>query len=148
ARAAGASAAAVVIHTDSTYLIKGVTSWTKSWKRRGWKTADGGEVANRDLWEALESAVASCGRVEWQYVRGHVGIPGNERADAIATAFAAGRRVDLYEGPYAGYGHDLDAVGAASVPPAKDASSSRKSAYSYLSVVDGVPARHTTWPEC
>jgi ribonuclease HI len=148
ARAAGASSATVVIHTDSTYLIKGVTAWTKAWKRRGWKTADGSDVANRDLWEALESASASCAKVEWRYVRGHVGIPGNERADAIATGFAAGRSVDLYEGPYAGYGHDLDAVSAAAVPAPRDAAGSKKSAYSYLSVVDGSPARHATWADC
>jgi len=147
-QAAGSCDARVLILTDSTYLIRGVTAWTKAWKRRGWKTADGGDVANRDLWEALEAAVAACGKVDWRYVRGHVGIAGNERADAIATGFASGKHVDLYEGPYAEYGHDLDAIPQAGAAPAAKDKSTGKKVYSYLSVVDGVPARHSSWPDC
>ncbi|HYB97886.1 MAG TPA: RNase H family protein [Candidatus Limnocylindrales bacterium] len=146
--AAGAAASRTTILTDSTYLIRGVTVWTKSWKRRGWKTAEGGDVANRDLWEALEIALARCAKVEWRYVRGHVGTPGNERADAIATGFASGKHVDLYQGAYRGYAHDLAAIPQPGAAPSPKESAKAKKAYSYLSVVDGVPARHATWAEC
>jgi len=163
----------IAIVTDSTYLIRGVTQWMASWRRRGWKTAEGLDVANRDLWEALAAAIAdvkSEGRkLGWHHVRGHRGIPGNERADAIATGFAAGTAVALYNGPYSSYGIDLDStavrqastpasrrVSAASgksprtsrTPPANSGSVSTNAGVTYLSVVDGVPARHSTWPEC
>lgn len=146
----------VVIVTDSTYLIRGVTQWMASWKRRGWKTTEGTDVANRDLWEALGGALAQTAegrcKVQWRHVRGHAGIPGNERADAIASGFAAGTAVVLYEGPRAAYGIDLDAAGGRRRVTAESTAGgkvvSKKARYTYLSVVDGVPARHLNWPDC
>jgi len=74
---------AVRIHTDSQYLKNGVTQWMANWKRNGWKTADRKPVKNKDLWLAIDEALK--GRtVEWCWVRGHDGDPGNERADALA----------------------------------------------------------------
>ncbi len=157
---AGGEALDVAILTDSTYLIRGVTQWMASWKRRGWKTADGSDVANRDLWEALAQALGHTAlagpKVQWRYVRGHVGIAGNERADAIASGFAAGTAVVLYEGPCASYVIDLDATtGEEPVTSSsrrksseRSGAASKKAAYSYLSVVDGVPARHRDWAAC
>ncbi len=72
------------VHTDSQYVQKGISQWMAAWKRRGWRTADGKPVANKDLWERLEVA-ASTHRVEWIWVRGHAGDAGNERADALAN---------------------------------------------------------------
>jgi ribonuclease HI len=76
---------AIRIVTDSKYVHDGLTKWIKAWKKRGWKTADGKPVKNQDLWERLEAACASH-KVRWEWVRGHNGHEGNERADALARA--------------------------------------------------------------
>ena len=95
----------LAIYTDSTYVIQGIRAWIHGWRKRGWKTATGGDVLNRDLWEQLDALVAARGRsdVEWHYVRGHAGIPGNERVDEIADGLAHGRAITLYRGPLLGY---------------------------------------------
>ncbi|WP_017569090.1 ribonuclease HI [Nocardiopsis halotolerans] len=73
----------VLVHTDSSYVRNGITSWMHNWKRRGWRTADKKPVKNVDLWQRLDE-VASRYEVEWRWVRGHSGDEGNERADALA----------------------------------------------------------------
>jgi len=78
----GASRARV--HTDSTYVQQGISSWIHSWKRKGWRTADGKSVKNQDLWRQLDEE-AQKHRVEWIWVKGHAGHPGNERADELAN---------------------------------------------------------------
>jgi ribonuclease HI len=77
----------VELYTDSKYVLNGMTSWIKGWKRNGWMTADRQPVKNADLWRALAAAAAPH-NVEWRWVRGHAGDPGNERADALANAGA------------------------------------------------------------
>lgn len=77
-------ACAVTLHTDSTYVMKGLNEWLPGWKARGWKTADKKPVKNQDLWERLELAAARH-QVEWKWVKGHAGDPGNERADQLAN---------------------------------------------------------------
>lgn len=74
----------VVVHTDSQYVKKGMGEWLPNWKRRGWLTADKKPVRNADLWQQLDALVAGH-QVEWRWVRGHAGDPGNERADALAN---------------------------------------------------------------
>ncbi|HLV29405.1 MAG TPA: ribonuclease HI [Burkholderiaceae bacterium] len=74
----------VIVHTDSQYVQKGMSEWLPNWKRRGWLTADKKPVRNADLWQALDALVAEH-EVEWRWVRGHAGDPGNERADALAN---------------------------------------------------------------
>lgn len=74
----------VRIHTDSQYVMKGMTEWLVNWKRRGWLTADKKPVKNAELWQALDEQVARH-QVQWRWVRGHAGDPGNERADALAN---------------------------------------------------------------
>jgi len=181
----------VRIYTDSSYVIKGITQWVWNWQRRGWKTAGGGDVLNRDLWEQLLSLVNAHGRnrIEWHWVRGHDGTPGNERVDEIAVAFSRGRDEQLYDGPLSAYGlaildlpdnttlparvsagrgsatpvrngplfgtdagHDplagTEARGAKVADAAKTRSTSKGSAYSYLSLIDGALERHATWAEC
>jgi ribonuclease HI len=73
----------VRLHTDSTYLKDGITSWLARWKAKGWKTAGRKPVKNVDLWQRLEAAIAPH-EVEWHWVRGHAGHPENERADVLA----------------------------------------------------------------
>ena len=74
----------VRVHTDSQYVQKGISEWLPNWIRRGWKTAAGGAVKNQDLWRAL-SEQAARHQVEWFWVKGHAGHPGNEIADALAN---------------------------------------------------------------
>jgi ribonuclease HI len=73
----------VALVTDSEYVKNGITSWLRSWRARGWKTAAGAPVKNRDLWEELDAA-ARKHDVTWRWVRGHTGNPGNEEADRLA----------------------------------------------------------------
>ena len=75
---------AVRLHTDSSYLRNGVTAWLPNWKRNGWKTASRQPVKNEDLWRRLDDA-AGRHDVQWLWVKGHAGDPGNERADALAN---------------------------------------------------------------
>ena len=74
----------VVLHTDSTYVRGGITGWLAGWKRNGWRTSDKKPVKNEDLWRRLDDAAARHD-VEWRWVKGHAGDPGNERADALAN---------------------------------------------------------------
>jgi len=141
----------VSMYTDSTYVIQGIREWIHNWKRRGWKTATGADVLNRDLWEALSDLVSARGAagIVWHYVRGHVGIPGNERVDVIADSFALQQPVSLYDGPAAGYRIPLrDLPDDTSLPKRSKSSTSTAAPFSYLSVVDGRPMRHATWAEC
>jgi ribonuclease HI len=73
------------IYTDSEYVRRGITEWLASWKARDWRTADRKPVKNKDLWEALD-ALAPRHRIEWHWVPGHAGVPGNERADRLANS--------------------------------------------------------------
>jgi ribonuclease HI len=74
----------VTVHTDSEYVRKGITEWIFGWKQRGWKTADKKPVKNTELWQRLD-ALRNLHHVEWRWVKGHSGDPGNERADALAN---------------------------------------------------------------
>lgn len=72
------------LHTDSIYVKDGITKWIMGWKAKGWKTAAKKPVKNEDLWKALDIAAAQHD-IEWKWVKGHAGDPGNERADALAN---------------------------------------------------------------
>lgn len=74
----------VDLYTDSQYVRKGITEWMTGWKKNGWKTAARKPVKNEDLWRALDEQVARHD-IRWHWVRGHSGVPGNERADALAN---------------------------------------------------------------
>ncbi|MDQ2956741.1 MAG: ribonuclease HI [Actinomycetota bacterium] len=78
----------VTVFTDSQYVRQGITEWIHNWKARGWQTKDKKPVKNADLWRLLDQA-AGRHRVEWRWVRGHAGDPGNEKADALANLGAA-----------------------------------------------------------
>lgn len=74
----------VALYTDSTYLRKGVLEWMKNWKKNGWKTAAKKPVKNVDLWQRLDEIIKGH-EIDWHWVKGHSGDPGNERADELAN---------------------------------------------------------------
>lgn len=86
-----AAGSKVALYTDSEYVRNGITSWIHNWKLRGWRTADKKPVKNVELWQRLEAAAARHD-VQWHWVRGHVGDPGNERADQLANKGVPGAR--------------------------------------------------------
>ena len=76
----------VTLYLDSEYVRKGITEWIHGWKARGWRTAAKAPVKNVDLWQRLDSLVSTSGhQIDWRWVRGHAGDPGNERADLLAN---------------------------------------------------------------
>ena len=74
----------VRLHTDSQYVQQGIGTWIHDWKKRGWRTADKKPVKNQDLWQRLDELAAGH-EIEWIWVEGHAGDPGNERADELAN---------------------------------------------------------------
>jgi ribonuclease HI len=77
---------AVTLYLDSQYVLKGITEWLPGWKRKGWRTASKQPVKNVELWKELDALVGQGGHtIDWRWVRGHNGDPGNERADALAN---------------------------------------------------------------
>lgn len=76
----------VSLHLDSEYVRKGITEWIHGWKKKGWVTAAKQPVKNAELWQRLDGLVhGGPHRIEWHWVKGHAGNPGNERADALAN---------------------------------------------------------------
>jgi ribonuclease HI len=93
----------VTLHTDSEYVMKGITVWIHNWQKKGWRTAGRKPVLNQELWQELlaltELVKSASWRIEWKYVAGHAGVPLNERADVIATSCADHLNPLLYDGP-------------------------------------------------
>ena len=76
----------ITLYLDSQYVLKGITEWLPGWKAKGWRTASKQPVKNVELWQQLDALVQQGGhRIDWRWVRGHNGDPGNERADALAN---------------------------------------------------------------
>lgn len=99
----GAITQTIEVCTDSEYVKKGMSEWIGGWIKKGWKTSTKKDVLNKDLWEALlheETRLTHGGsKVTWTYVRGHAGVPLNERADVIATSCADNAsHLQLYRG--------------------------------------------------
>jgi ribonuclease HI len=72
------------VYTDSEYVRRGISEWISAWKARGWRTADRKPVKNQDLWQRLDE-LAAAHHIEWHWVKGHSGVPGNERVDLLAN---------------------------------------------------------------
>ncbi len=144
----------VTIHTDSSYVIQGITKWVKGWISKGWITSTKEPVSNRDLWENLNSLVEKIelkNDITWKQIKGHAGIPGNERADVIATAFTANQNPQLFNGPQSRYPVNLFVTTSNRtdkiIKDSKKNKSSQK-AYSYISMISGEIKTHSTWAEC
>jgi ribonuclease HI len=154
--------APVKVVTDSQYVLKGITSWLAGWQKRGWRTATGGPVLNRDLWEALATLVGA--RVTWEWVRGHSGHRENTRVDQLARMHAQAGVAARRE---RGVGHAPSPAAANSAPAGHLAArpgSGRRAGITargngagkapsggwptYLSLVDGRLMRHRDWPSC
>ncbi|MCK5027532.1 MAG: ribonuclease HI [Candidatus Pacebacteria bacterium] len=151
-RAVKETKADVEIHTDSSYVKNGITGWVYGWQKNNWQTKAKQPVLNRDLWQQLleeEKRRKKYGEVVWHHVEGHVGHPGNERADEIATSYAKEEKTELFEGKRKEYDIDLNAIDEKAVNKKRVSKSrSRAKAYSYLSLIGGVLEKHTTWGEC
>ncbi len=142
------NASSVTLHTDSSYVINGITKWVKGWVKNGWMTKEKKDVISKDLWQELVMA-AEKHSVTWKHVKGHAGIELNERADMIANGYARKEQVELFYGSLAQYKKVLASLPKARVV-SKSKSSSKKTgpAYSYVSVLDGKVTTHKTWAEC
>lgn len=136
------------VYTDSSYVLKGAKEWVKGWQKNNWQTKTKQPVLNQDLWEKYLK-VSDGLKIEWNLLKGHSGIPANERCDEIATAFADGEDFKLFSGPMEKYPVSLK------IPSVKtprhssfDIRHSSKKPYSYVSFVKGVAKTHQTWVEC
>jgi ribonuclease HI len=133
----------LAIRTDSRYLIDGLQKWLPGWKRKGWRTASGGAVLNRDLWEQLDRSRLP--GLELRHVRGHSGDPDNDRCDAIAVAFSRGQLPSLRRGEVVAsvtLVADLPAAAAGSAQPsaAAAAAASADAAPPSTTVAAGIAA--------
>ncbi|NRA44905.1 MAG: ribonuclease HI [Oligoflexales bacterium] len=140
----------IVVLTDSSYTINGVSSWVDKWIKNSWMTSTGKAVANRDLWEQLRSLNKEL-KPKYQHVKGHAGIPGNERVDSIADHFARGEDIELYNGSLEHYSvdpYELPKPQPMAPTQKKKASFSGKKNNVYLSLVNGNFAIDKTWKEC
>lgn len=144
------------VYTDSVYVIKGITQWIMGWKKRGWKNSANEEVSNQDLWIRLDRVVSKIKAdynmaIDWKFVKGHSGVPGNERCDEIAVAFSKNAYIDLYKGDANNYIFDVRILPAPLPLPEmknKNNGTEEKKTTWYLSYVNGVLSRHETWKEC
>jgi ribonuclease HI len=137
----------IVIYTDSTYVIRGITQWVWGWRSRGWKTAEGKDVVNQDLWQELMRAVGKR-KIEWKHVKGHSGVAGNERVDQIAVAFSKRIPISLYRGSLLNYSVPVHDVPENTEIPEMKPKLEKKAAFSYLSLVGSIPMRHPNWASC
>ena len=136
----------IILNTDSSYVINGITKWIYGWQKNGWINSTKEDVSNRDLWEELIK-VSKGKKIKWNYVGGHTGVSCNERCDDIATSFADNKDVKLFKGKISDYDFDLNDTKGCSVKSNKK-SSNKGPAYSYLSLVHGVLHIDKTWAEC
>lgn len=145
----------VLCCTDSKYAINAVTKWIHGWKKNNWMTTAKKPVEHRELFEEIDELINNYkehGKIDFRYVPGHVGVLGNERCDAIATAFARGEQPLLFNGLLKDYAIDILNISEdASATEKKNKQKSSKSngpAYSYLSLINGELQKHKTWKEC
>lgn len=132
----------ILILTDSSYVVFGITKWIFGWQKRGWKTMENGDVNNRELWErflvARKHFAASA--IEWKIVPGHSGIPGNERCDQLAVHCQKNQTSHNMSYPLAEYRFPIHQL--------PDFAKFKKIDPYYLSLVSGVLQKHKTWGEC
>lgn len=136
------------IYTDSVYVIRGATQWCYGWSRRGWKTSQGEDVLNQDLWQQMMALTRQKKNIHWHYCRGHQGTPGNERCDELSVEFSQGHSPRLYRGPLSQYSVAILPLPDHQELPEMKGPSDKAKAIGYLSLINGVVTRHKTWAEC
>lgn len=140
----------VILYTDSVYVIRGITQWVFGWRKRGWKTAEGKEVTNQDLWEKLSRVVAGK-KINWRYIPGHKGFAGNERVDVLAVAQSQRSPLSPYRGPANHYHFSIfpipDEIPLPEMKNYKNGAGAKPKGF-YLSYVNGVLVKHATWEQC
>jgi ribonuclease HI len=133
----------IIIHTDSTYAVKGIREWIHGWEKNNWITSTKQPVLNVDLWKELKKQTD--GRsIFWKIIPGHSGIPANERCDVIATLFADNSPTPLFSGELKDYSVTLEVP---DVLPKKKPTN-KGTPYAYVSMVDNKIETHKTWKEC
>lgn len=137
----------ITLYTDSAYMINGITKWIHGWMKNEWKTKDKKDVLNRDIWQELHRLVEERS-IDWKQVKGHAGIPGNERADVIATAFGDGNDPELFKGSIRKYNIKVSPPTDSELSTTSDGQRKKTKAHSYLSLVDGKLERHSIWKDC
>ena len=154
----------IKIHTDSAYLLNGITMWIHGWVKNNWKTKAGEDVLNKDLWEILykvEANLKNKYEIEWVKVAGHAGVHLNERCDVIATSFSANNTTMLFTGTLANYEKLFGKITPTVLRKTKDTSpllrgrgegvkktKNSKAAYSYVSAIGEKVHADKTWAEC
>jgi len=136
----------IIVYTDSSYVIHGITKWVYGWQKNNWMTSQKESVSNQDLWKLLIKA-SKGKKITWAHVAGHAGVEGNERCDVIATSYADGEKINLFKGKLSDYEYDLSDTVGNSVKVLKK-SKNKSLAYSYLSLVNGKFTIDKTWAEC
>ena len=137
----------ITLYTDSSYVANGITTWIKGWQSRNWTNKMGDPIANIDIWKKIAEALKEV-HLKIINISGHSGIPGNERADKIATSHVKDdANYYMYDGSEMEYDVDLTHV---RIDPEQKKEKDRKKgkAYSYLSLVNGILQIHYTWNEC
>ena len=134
------------VYTDSSYVVKGAMEWLHGWKKNDWRTSSDADVAHKHLWQQLDELIAEQD-VSFHHVPGHAGIPGNERADTIALSFASSENPELYRGALSSYEHNVLSFDRERYATGI-ARSGKKQACWYISMIEGVVEKHTTWAEC
>jgi ribonuclease HI len=147
----------VIIHSDSMYVINGLTKWAKGWERNGWITSAKTPVENKAQWQNLLELMKSYGtRLSIEKVKGHAGDLYNERCDELAVDAALGKKPKLFSGTITDYKIFLASFAAPKVARANATSSTTTAAkgkkgevaYSYVSIVNGVAHADKTWAVC
>jgi ribonuclease HI len=148
-------AGVIKIHTDSAYLLNGITMWIHGWVKNNWKTKADEDVLNKDLWEILykvEMNLKNKYEIEWVKVVGHAGVFLNERCDVIATSFSADNTGILFTGTLANYeklfGKIDQEILETKTKKKSSKNKSSKTAYSYVSAVSEKVHADKTWAEC
>ncbi len=93
----------IVIHTDSSYAINGITKWVFGWQKNNWVTSTKSPVLNSELWKQFVPLTKYFSAITFDHVRGHAGVWGNERCDMIATSFASKKTIELFNGKLSRY---------------------------------------------
>lgn len=137
----------IILHTDSQYVKNGFEKWVYGWQKNGWLTSKKEPVLNQDLWQKIATLKPLFPKLLINHVRGHVGVPANERADELATAAADQGTLELYQGSRAQYPVDLQ-VTKSSATKTKDNKNRSGQALCYLSFVDDEIRTHRTWADC